>query len=353
MEYKEDWEQAKKRISAFWDGEIIDRVCIAVTAPKANVKRKEIKIPDTLEGRWTNMDFLLEQAQENIRCTYWGGEAVPHFTPNLGPNVFSAWLGCELKFAEATSWAEPLIENWSNFQGLNFNSEDKWWKWMTEMTRRTAEIGKGRFMTGITDIHGGGDALSALRGTENFCIDLIEYPDEIKKCQEFLRNFWFKIYKELLSISQKYGQEGSHSWLGWSPGKTCPLQEDCLALISPKAFKEFFRDAIVAQTEYLDHSLFHFDGPECIPHLDLLLEIPTLNGIQWVPGAAHMPMTKWIPLLKRIQNAGKFIYIGIGAQELETILTELSPKGLMISTSVKSEEDAKELIKKAEKLTRH
>lgn len=351
MEYKEDWEQAKKRIEAFWHGEIIDRVCIAITAPRANVKRKEIKAPATLEERWTNMDFLLEAAEENIRCTYWGGEAVPAFQPNLGPNVFSAWLGCELKFAEGTSWAEPLIKDWGSFRELRFDPENKWWNWMTEITERTAKTGKDKFLVGITDIHGGGDALSALRGTENFCMDLIEHPAEIKKCQEFLKDFWFQIYKELLVLSQKYGQEGSYSWLGWSPGKTCPLQEDCLALISPKSFKEFFREAIVAETEYLDHSLFHFDGPQCIPHLDLLLEIPTLDGIQWQPGTGHRPMTKWIPLIKKIQQAGKLVYIDISPQELETILSEVSPKGLMIVTWSPSEEEAKALIKKAEKLT--
>jgi len=353
MEYKEDWEQAKKRISAFWHGEIIDRICISVRAPRANVKRKEIKPPDTLEERWTNMDFLLESAEENIRCTYWGGEAVPHYIPNIGPHFLAACLGCELKFAEGTSWVvEPLIKSWDGFQGLKFNPENKWWKWVCEMTERTAKIGKDKFLTAIHDLHGGGAALSALRGVENFCMDLIEHPEEVKKCLKFINDFWFHAYKKLFSLTQKYGQEGSYSWLGWAPGKTCYVQDDFIALISPEHFKEFFRDAIISQTEFLDYSIFHLDGPDCIKHLDLLLEIPSLNGIQWVPGAGHMPMTKWIPLLKRIQSAGKLLHINIDAQELETILSELSPKGLMIVTWVKSEEDAKELIKKAEKLTK-
>jgi len=351
MEYKDNWEEAKKRIEAWWHREIIDRVCMVVYAPKENVKRKEIKIPYTLEERWTNMDFLLESAEEDIRCTYWGGEALPAYMPTLGPNVFSAWLGCELKFAEGTSWTEPFIKDWNSFQGLKFDPDNKWWKWMTEMTERTAKAGKDKFLTGITDIHGGGDALSALRGTENFCMDLIEHPDKIKECQEFLKNFWFRVHKDLIALTQKYGQEGSCSWLGWAPAKTCPLQEDCLALISPKMFREFFRDAIIEESKYLDYSLFHFDGPQCIPHTELLLEIPTLNGIQWNQGAGHGPMTKWIPLLKKIQQAGKLIHISIGPTELETILTELSPKGLMIYAGTSSEEEAKALIKKAEKLT--
>ena len=55
------------------------------------------------------------------------------------------------------------------------------------------------------------------------------------------------------------------------------------------------------QAEYVDYAMFHLDGPEALPHLDLLLDIPNLNGIQWQPGFANYPMTRWISLLKGIQ----------------------------------------------------
>ncbi len=31
---KDNWDDTKKRYSAFWQGEIVDRCCISVTAPK-------------------------------------------------------------------------------------------------------------------------------------------------------------------------------------------------------------------------------------------------------------------------------------------------------------------------------
>ena len=40
---------------------------------------------------------------------------------------------------------------------------------------------KGDYFVGMTDIHPGADALAALRGPENLCIDLIENPEIIKK----------------------------------------------------------------------------------------------------------------------------------------------------------------------------
>ena len=114
-----------------------------------------------------------------------------------------------------------------------------------------------------------------------------------------------------------------------------------------RALLELIRPNFLYATQY-----FILMARNAIPHLDLLLEIPTLGGIQWQPGDGNRPMTKWVSLIKRIQQAGKLVYIDIAPQELETILAEVSPKGLMIITSASSEEEAKELIKKAEKFTR-
>lgn len=34
MDYKENWGKSKQRIEAFWKGEILDRCCVSVFAPK-------------------------------------------------------------------------------------------------------------------------------------------------------------------------------------------------------------------------------------------------------------------------------------------------------------------------------
>jgi hypothetical protein len=37
----------------------------------------------------------------------------------------------------------------------------------------------------------------------------------------------------------------------------------------------------------MKYSLFHLDGPGALKHLDSLLELDALDGIQWVSGAEH------------------------------------------------------------------
>jgi hypothetical protein len=42
MFFKEDWEQCKERLDTFWEGEMVDRCCISVLAPRN--KRIELKV---------------------------------------------------------------------------------------------------------------------------------------------------------------------------------------------------------------------------------------------------------------------------------------------------------------------
>ncbi len=66
----------------------------------------------------------------------------------------------------------------------------------------------------------------------------------------------------------------------WGPGKVAKVQCDTSAMFSPRMFDRFVTPALTAQCEWLDCSMFHLDGHQCIPHLDLLLDIEPLDAIE-------------------------------------------------------------------------
>jgi len=86
--------------------------------------------------------------------------------------------------------------------------------------------------------------------------------------------------------------------------------------------------------------------------LDILLDEAHVQGIQWVPSARYDSMLPWTPLLKRIQSTAKLIYISVRADEVEPLLSELSPRGLMLRTGCATEGQARDLLRKAAKWTR-
>ena len=136
------------------------------------------------------------------------------------------------------------------------------------------------------------------------------------------------------------------SWMGiWSLTPAIDLQCDFSCMISPAMFDDLFLPALREQTERVDRTIYHLDGPDAVRHLDSLLSLPRLTGIQWVPGAGAPPMSDWVDLLRKILDAGKLLYITCAANEVEFLLDRLPHPGLLLETACGSREEADELVR--------
>ena len=349
MIYKRDWEQAQQRILAWWEGEAIDRVCLQVTAPRSDtIDDPSPPDPADLNAHWTDVDSILARGADTIRRTFWGGEAFPLFRPNLGPDAFAAFFGAPLAFLDRrTTWVPPIIEDWDEVGELRISEDNRWWKLQLELVRRAQEEGPGRWITGIPDTHANADALSALRGRNRLCLDLYDSAAHVRRAMEQMVSEVLRVYDIYFDMVDAERLGSSCSWLpAWSLGRANVVQCDYLALISPAMSEAFFMDAIEAEVKAFDRAIFHLDGPEATRHLDLLLAIPDLEAIQWVPGAGALPMTRWVPLLKRIQAGGKSLHLSVWPHEVRTLIEGLEPGGLMLNTRVGSEAEARDLLDK-------
>jgi 5-methyltetrahydrofolate--homocysteine methyltransferase len=78
-------------------------------------------------------------------------------------------------------------------------------------------------------------------------------------------------------------------------------------MIGPDMFDEFVKPELAASCRRLTNAFYHLDGIGQLPHLDSLLEIPELKGVQWVPGDGQPDITKWPEVYRKIHKAGKRI----------------------------------------------
>lgn len=78
-------------------------------------------------------------------------------------------------------------------------------------------------------------------------------------------------------------------------------------MISPEMFDQFVAPELAATCKRLSHSVYHLDGAGQLPHVDSLLAIDELDGIQWVPGEGQPWGACWADLFCRILEAGKKI----------------------------------------------
>ncbi|MFO7871543.1 MAG: hypothetical protein R6V03_08955 [Kiritimatiellia bacterium] len=343
MEYKLDFEEIVPRLEAFWRGEFLDRPCMDICAPAD--KQRDIPVPKDLQQQWTDIGFVIAAQEARMESTYFAGEAVPFFRPNLGPDLFSALMGSELEYAETTSWIRPGLD-WNNPLPFEIHEDCFEWRWHMEIYDRLKERAPGRYLVTVPDCHSGGDALMSMRGGSNLCLDIYDYPEEIKAAVKQMEKVLYRFNEAFRKRVEEMGQNGHvTSWLrAWSPVYSTPVQLDLLALISPQMFRDFFLDEVKLQCSIPDNAIFHLDGPDAVKHLDIICELP-INAVQWVPGAGNGPMTKWLDLLKEIQARGKGLYIGCSRDELEIILKELSSNGLYICTGAESARQADELLR--------
>jgi len=350
LEYKPDWEQAAERMTAWWNQEVLDRACIQVTAPLRSPRA--IAAPEDIRKRWLDMEYVLAVAEDRMRCTYWAGDAYPMLMPNLGPDAFAGYMGGELVFSETTTWAKPIIEDWDKLPSLDFDFSAPWWQKMESMCYEALEFAQGKFFISLPDGHGGTDGLAALRRPERLCLDLIDRPDDVLAAMKKMDQANTVYYERLFSIFHQY-QEGACGFVpAWGPGKTATSQCDFLALIGPEMSEKFVMPGIREETDLLDHSVFHLDGPDALVHLDMLLEMPGIEAIQWVPGAGNPSASGWLEYLKRVQAAGKGLYLSTsGPEEVELLMRELKPQGLLMRTGVATPELADELVAKVAKWT--
>ena len=352
LENKEHLDKALERLRAFWRREVIGRPCLWVTAPNGTERRK-IPAPPTVRERWTDLDYLFECQRERARTTHYAGEALPTHEPKLGPSIANAWLGGELVFAEDTSWVHPHVREAAEMGALGLDRSGWAWNHYMKILRRSLEEGRGRWVTGYPDLHTGSDALSTGRGPEQFLVDLLESPEAVRAGMKRMTELWKTVVDEVGALVLPAGQ-GTANWMaGWSEKRFVVLgQNDMTCMVSPAMFRELFLEDNVECARHVEHTIYHLDGPGAVGHLDAILGIAELGGVQWVPGAGNGPMQKWLPLLKRVQAAGKCLHISVDPEEVPGLLAELRPEGLMICTGTRTRAEADALVKSAEKKPR-
>ncbi|MCL2003066.1 MAG: hypothetical protein FWG72_03550 [Oscillospiraceae bacterium] len=343
------------RYNAFWAHEETDRPILHITVPDKAAAWEE-HAPKTPGDKWENLETRYAYSRFCMANTKYYGEALPHDWVNFGPGCLAAMLGSDYIVDWNTVWfgeGKTFFKDWSNIGELRLLEDAPMCTLVTDMTRLLTKRNDGSYITGISDLGGNLDILASLRGTMTLLTDLYDHPDMVLRATESIDEAWKVYYAKLRGILKASGQRGHTTWLGpWCETSYYPLQCDFAAMISPDDFAEFVMPSLTRITEFLDHSIFHWDGPGQIVHLDHLLSLPRLDGIQWTPGDGNPPVwdEQWFPLYEKIQAAGKnLVLLDFGtAENVLKMCKALSPKGLWMSVTPETEEEAEELLTRAE-----
>ena len=353
FEFKPDYEKSHQRHLAFWDNELIDRPLVEFYLEKPQEER--VPFPpshhtDSAE-RWLDVEYQAEYNLAAMSNREFLGDGMPVVYPNLGPELFSALYGCPLHFGDyGTSWSDPILHNWSEADQIVLDWHHPYLKKLHELTDAFIEIGKGKFITGITDIHAGGDAIAAFRDPQNLAVDMLAYPAEIQALLRRVTDDYFKFYDIFYNQLKTAGLPITTWTMLVSDTKYYVPSNDFSIMISKKMFDEMFLPGIIEECQYMDHNIYHLDGPGALRHLDSLLSIKELDAVQWVFGAGNEGFQRWVGVYQKIQAAGKGIQVNCEVSEIDQVMETLSPRGLYLNVSgVPDRATGLEMIVKLEK----
>ena len=341
-----DWERTRRDWSAWWAGEL-ERPLVWIESfePPAGSELPEVYGFTTGFTEEMSAGEIVDRWAAHIACVQFYGDAVPKWWPNYGPGIMAGFIGARVRSTPDTVWFEPARQVSPSEMKFSYDADNPWWRRIREVTRAAVERWEGQLCVAHTDIGGNLDILASMLTTNELLLDLCDCPEEIERLMGEITSLWLRYYQELAEIIEPAGR-GTTPWANiWSPGRCYMLQSDFAYMISTPMFERFVMPDLEACCRMLEHPFYHLDGVGQIPHLDLLLELDELRGIQWIPGTGHPEADGWPDLLRRVRDAGKLLQLYVSPEGARTIVRELGGKGFMLAITQQMERaEAEDLI---------
>lgn len=323
-----DWERIERDWSAWWAWEL-ERPLIVLECIEPEERQNPHHAGTFLSNYPLNLpaEELLDIFKPRLEATHFLSDSFPRFWPNFGPGIVAAFAGAEVRPAVDTTWFSPGQNGRLTGLHVTCDWQNPWWRRVYEITQAAVDHWGGQLAVGFTDLGGNLDVLAHLRGIKQLLMDFISSPEEIDRLVSEETRAWLECYNRLFGLIVQ-GERGITCWGPcWSKGRGYMLQSDTAYMISPTMFERFVQPDLEACCAAMDYPFYHMDGKGQLNHVEALLSLPRLRGIQWVPGYGRPSPEKWLPLLKRIRDRGKLCQVTVSPEGALTIIRELGGKG--------------------------
>ncbi len=349
---RDRWAKIKQDYGLWWEGKL-KRPLIYVTMDGRSPGRPEPALPTRHFTSHYDLSVTPEQIVDrwdyNLSQQHFLGDGFPSIWPNFGPGVMSAFMDATLHNGDDTTWFRPVEPKETRDLHFRYHPGNVWLERIKALSRHAMERWQGLVQVSMTDLGGNLDVLSTYRPSEALLLDLYDHPDEVKRLAWETHDLWWRYFNEINQVLQPVNP-GYTAWASiFSSEPYYMLQCDFCYMIGPAMFDEFVKPELAASCRRLTNAFYHLDGIGQLPHLDSLLSIPELKGVQWVPGDGKPDLRHWPDVYRRIRKAGKLMQIWGGPEVLDTIAEQVgSAEGIITFTAFKpsQEEEARAFLKR-------
>ena len=311
---------------------------LAKSLPKGQVMPDDILV-----------DPFLEDCERLYQAHLRLGDDYPFIA---APFIYIPWMeaimGCPIHASETTLWAEPAVDDWGSWHWRRPSVDsDPWARKLIELMEALVDHSNGRYPVAATLMRGPADLLSAMRGAIRFPLDFYDCPDLVRRAAELCAEVWIEVGKaqlDMVPVSSVGYMAGAHGLRSWAPDKLIWLQEDAMALLSPRLFQDVILPLDRRIASEFPCVAFHLHG-SALWAVDDLAGAPELNVIELNYESAQCDVegtfAGWHAILKRKPLVIWKEFNGEAFWPwLDRVLSEFGPNGLSIQITAVTLEEA-------------
>ncbi len=353
--WQSNWARTQQRFTDWWKGEGLVLRLSGIQADPPHEVCTAKQRGDDVPQWYSDVDARAQRSHHDLAQQAFLAESLPISYTDIGPGSLALALGATPGFSRETVWFDPCWKNVADPESLppiTFNPDATWWQVHEAQIRATRELAAGKYLVGLPDLVENIDVVASIRDAQTLMMDMIERPEWVEQRVSEINDAFFTGYDRLYNLAK--ADDGSSCFGAfnlWGRGKVAKVQCDASAMFSPAMFEQFVAPALAAQCRFLDQSMFHLDGTQCIDKLEILLAIEDLDAIEWTPqtGIEAGGHPRWYDMYRQILAAGKSVQaIDVKPDQVIPLLDAVGPKGMYICTSAGSYDEAQTLIEKVE-----
>lgn len=355
---KEDMPEAARRWEAFYEGEIIDRPVACIYSPRKGFENHKRYYPLYKDLVLGDVDMMLDKVIATAEATFYGGESVPSLCPSMGPDEMAVFCGGKLSWPTDetnTNWSYPAVDRLEDVFDLAIDEENWLWKRLKYVYRRSWERCQGKVLLSTIDLHSNMDLLSAVRGPQTFCMDLLDDPELVDRAMMWARSIFPKVWN--MTREEGHFDEAGYFQTIYSVKGAATLQCDFSVMISPSMFDRWVLPAVEEEAAIVGHAMYHWDGYEALKHFESVMGSQALQTISFIPGAGTGAHGKgehidFLEPLKEMQKHGKSLHIWAwDFEQLKLLHKELDPTKVAYYAFGETQDDAERMLEWLKKNT--
>ena len=304
------WENVKTNYRRWWKGElgrpILPCVFWGRDAGREMPKNPLLSFANCNDLRITPKQIVDRYDYELSTYEYVGDSFPLMQTMQFGPGIVAAFLGADLLNDSQTVWFRPKEVKPLNEMHFEYDADNIWLDRIREIFIEGMKRWQGNVVIGFPDLGGIMDILASFRQSDNLLYDLYDEPEQVKRLVNEIADLWHRFYLELCGLLK--GSQGYSDWSSiYYEKPSYMLQSDFSFMIGNDMFDEFVKPELEKTSARLSNAWYHLDGIGELKHLDSLLTVDTIKGIQWVPGEGEPRTRDWSEVYAKISKAKRKI----------------------------------------------